>query len=261
MSPTDRFRELAPLAALDALDGEDLLDFQEHLPGCVECQAELAAYGEAAGRLGASVGSVPPPPAVRERVLASIGATTGIRRATSSTPRWWLAALAAAAGLALGLLSAHTRLERMREQTRALEREVDEARREVAQLRDALVEARALRDLVARPESRLTSLAGLKPAPRARGRMIWNAATREAMLLASGLDAAPPGQAYEIWVIGPSSRPLPAGVFQPRADGSALVSLPRVEDTASPRTFAVTLEPATGSASPTGPMVMAGGVS
>jgi len=263
MSPVDRFLELAPLAALDALDGQDFLDFREHVPGCAECQAELAAYEEVAGRMGASVSAVPPPPAVRDRVLASIGAAVGTPRPPRPAPRWWLAALAtaAAAALALDLLATRAELERMQDRAAALERQVEQARQEVSQLRDELVEARSVRDLVARPESRLTSLAGLKPAPEARGRMIWNAATREAVLLASGLDRAAAGKAYEIWVIGPSGQPAPAGVFQPRPDGSAVVPLPKVEDTALPRTFAVTVEPATGSASPTGPMVLAGAVS
>jgi anti-sigma-K factor RskA len=263
MSPVDRFLELAPVAALDALDGQDLLDFREHLPGCAECQAELAAYEAVAGRMGASPDAVPPPPAVRDRVLASVGATAGIPRVARPTQRWWPAALAtvAAVALALGLLATRTRLERMRDRAEALVREVEQARREVSQLQEALEEARSVRDLVARPESRLTLLAGLKPAPEARGRVIWNAATREAVLLVSGLERAPAGKAYEIWVIGPSNQPVPAGVFQPRPDGTAVVSLPPVEDTARARTFAVTLEPAAGSASPTGPMVLAGAVS
>ena len=62
-------------------------------------------------------------------------------------------------------------------------------------------------------------------------------------------------------VIGASARPVPAGVFQPRPDGSAIVSLPRVEDTARPATFAVTLEPEAGSASPTSPILLVGSVS
>jgi anti-sigma-K factor RskA len=265
MTPVDRFRELAPLAALDALDGEDVLDFREHLPGCAECQAELAAYEEVAGRIGSSAGTLPPPPAVRDRVLASAGAARGRPRTARPVPRWWPAALATAAVLAVGLtfslLSARRQLEQMRDRNQALEQEAEQARREVSLLREALVEARAVRDLVASPEARLTSLAGLKPAPHARGRVIWNAATREAILVAFGLDSPPAGKAYEIWVIGPSSRPVPAGLFQPRPDGSALVSLPQVEDTAQPRTFAVTLEPAAGTAAPTGPMVLAGSVS
>jgi anti-sigma-K factor RskA len=37
--------------------------------------------------------------------------------------------------------------------------------------------------------------------------------------------------------------------------------MPRLEDTARPQTFAVTVEPAGGSPAPTGPMVLAGAVS
>jgi len=264
MSPGDRFREMAPLAALDALDGQDLLDFREHLPGCAECQAELAAYEETAGRLGASLGAIPPPPAVRQRVLARVGAAAPAPpRVVQTRTLWWPAALAAAAAVALAfwLESTHSQLEKARQRAAALEQELEQGRREVAQLREALLEAGSVRDLVVHPETRLTSLAGLPPAPQARGRVIWNAATREALLLATGLQKPPEGQAYEAWVIGPSSVPVPAGVFQPRPDGSVLVSLPRVEDTSRPRTFAVTLEPAAGSAKPTGPMVLAGAVS
>jgi len=263
MSSMDRFRELAPLAALHALDGQDLLDFREHLQGCAECQAEMAAYEEVAGRIGASAGVVPPPAGLRDRVLAAAGAAGAAPRPTRAAPRWWPAALAAAAvaGLALGVLATRTQLERLRDRTVSLQREVERAQQEVAQLQEALVEARSVRDLVAHPESRLTVLAGMNPSPAARGRVIWNPATLEAVLLASGLGKAPPGQAYEIWVIGASKRPVPAGVFQPGPDGRVVVSLPRVEDTARPGTFAVSIEPAAGSAAPTGPIVLAGAVS
>lgn len=263
MSPVDRFRELVPLAALDALDGQDLVDFREHLPGCPECQAELAAFGQVAGSLGASVGALPPPPALRDRVLASVGARPGVARAPAAPRRSWPTTLAAAVAVAttLGLVAAGARLGQVRERVEALEGEVEQARREVSQLQEALAEARAVGDILARPESQLTLLAGLETAPRARGRVVWNAGTREAVLLVSGLEAPPAGKAYEIWVIGPSNQPVPAGLFQPRPDGSAVVSLPRVEDTARARTFAVTVEPAVGSAAPTGPMVLAGAVS
>ena len=260
MTTADRFRELVPLAALDALDGQDLLDFQEHLPDCAECQAELAAYEEVADRLATSPGLLPPPPGLRDRVLAGAGVTSS-PRATRAATRWWPAAVAAVLGTTLGVFVTRGQLERLRERTLALQQDVDRAQREVADLQHALVEARSVRDLVARPESRLTLLAGLDPAPGAQGRVIWNAATRDAVLLASGLEKPPAGQAYEIWVIGASKQPVPAGVFQPHPDGTAVVSLPRVEDTARPSTFAVTLEPAAGSATPTGPMVLAGAVS
>jgi anti-sigma-K factor RskA len=270
MTSVDRYRELAPLAALDALDGQDLLDFREHLPGCAECRAELAAYEAVAGRMGASVVPVPPPAGLRGRVLAAVGVTatprpTRLESPPRTAPRLWPAALAAAAalvaGFGLGVVTTRTQLEGLRERTLALQSEVDRAQREVADLQHALVEARTVRDLVARPESRLTIMAGLDPAPGARGRVVWNAATREAVLLASGLAKPPAGQAYEIWVIGESKRPVPAGMFQPAPDGTVVVSLPRVEDIARPATFAITVEPEAGSPAPTSPIVLAGAVS
>lgn len=264
MSASDRYRDLVPLAALGALDGEDDLEFRQHLATCEACGAELAGFARAAAGIGTSLAPVPPPPGLRERVLADVGAPMSPASATrrpSASP--WLAALATAAALVLGLglLATREQLQRERARGRTLEAEAERARREVADLQQALAEARSVRDLVARPDTQLTLLAGLTPAPGARGRAIWNASTREAVLIASGLQAPPPGKAYEVWVIGESKRPVPAGVFTPAADGTALVHLPRVEETARPRTFAVTLEPAAGSAAPTGLMVLAGAVS
>jgi anti-sigma-K factor RskA len=264
MSAEDRFRELAPLFALGALDGEDLAAFEAHVVGCAGCRAEVSAYTEVAGRIGASVPPVPPPAALRARVLAAAGAAAGpthvVRRRAVA---WWPAGLAAAAALVLGvgLLISRVQVQRTRERVASLEAEVEQTQRQVSQLRLQLGQAQAVRDLVARPGSRLTLLAGLQPAPQARARVVWDADSREAVLLASGLQAPPAGRAYEVWVIGASNRPVPAGVFQPAPDGSAVFRLPRVEDTAQPRTFAVTIEPAAGSPAPTGPMVLAGAVS
>jgi anti-sigma-K factor RskA len=264
MSAEDRYRELVPLAALDALDGDEGLEFRRHLEECDACRTELAELERVAGGIGASLAPVPPPPALRDRVLAAAGASR-VPGSAAKRPRAfaWLGTLAAAAALVLALALALTRAQLRREQAhaQALAGQADQARRELADLREALGEARSVRDLVMQPDSRLTLLAGLQPAPGARARVIWNASTREALLIASGLQPPPEGKAYEVWVIGESKPPTPAGVFRPAADGTALVHLPRVDETARPRTFAVTLEPAAGSASPTGPMVLAGAVS
>jgi len=264
MSAEDRYRELAPLAGLDALDGEEAFEFRQHLAACAECRAELAAYETVAGALGTTATPIPPPAGLRERVLAAAGAAAArpVRPPRAGRLRWPGAlAAAAAVALALALLVTRAQLQRERERAQALAGEADWARRALADLQQALAEARSVRDLVAHPDSRLTLLAGLQPAPGARGRVVWSSATREAVLIASGLQRPPEGKAYEVWVIGEANRPVPAGVFQPAPDGTALFRLPRVEETARPRTFAVTLEPAAGSPSPTGAMVLAGAVS
>jgi len=264
VSAEDRYLELVPLAALDALDGDDAVEFRRHLPTCQACRAELEAFERASARIGVDVARVAPPPDLRQRMLAAVGAPVAQPPAARRPPAFpWLGTLAAAAALVLGvgLLATRHQLQRERARAQTLAAEAERAQREVVDLQQALAEARSVRDLVVKPDSQLTRLAGLQPAPGARARVIWNPATREAVLIASGLQAPPPGKAYEVWVIGEAKQPAPAGVFEPAADGTALVHLPRVEETARPRTFAVTLEPAAGSAAPTGEMVLAGAVS
>ena len=115
----------------------------------------------------------------------------------------------------------------------------------------------AFRSLVAQPSTRVATLAGLPAAPTARGRVVWSADRREAVLLTAGLPPAPPGKAYEAWVIA-SGAPVGAGVFRTDSAGAAVHTLPRLEDMTHATTFAVTLEPEAGTAAPTGPMVLAG---
>ena len=90
--------------------------------------------------------------------------------------------------------------------------------------------------------------------------MVWNPATREAVLVASGLDPAPPGKAYAVWVNADGAA-SPAGLFQVEPDGRAAFRLPALEQMTRVRSFSVTLEPASGTPAPTGPVVLAGPVS
>ena len=87
--------------------------------------------------------------------------------------------------------------------------------------------------------------------------MVWNPDQRQAVLLAFGLPPAPPGKAYEAWIIA-SGPPVPAGMFRPDERGRAVHVLPPIDAATRPKTFAVTLEPEAGTTSPTGPMVLAG---
>jgi hypothetical protein len=173
--------------------------------------------------------------------------------------------LAAVALIALGAAFV------FRAQRNAARREVDRARaetetvaarnRDLQQRLDAtqarLERAEAFRWLVAQPTTRVAQLSGLPAAPAAWGRVVWSAERREAILLTAGLPAPPAGKAYEAWLIG-AGGPVPAGVFHPDNIGNAVHTLARTEDVAHAKTFAVTLEPEGGTATPTGPMVLAG---
>jgi len=80
----ERLVELAPLAALGALDGEDRSSFERELLTSPALAAELAAFEELVGRLARETAPVPPPPAVRRRVLEAAGPRPGARGAESS---------------------------------------------------------------------------------------------------------------------------------------------------------------------------------
>ncbi|HEY8148218.1 MAG TPA: anti-sigma factor [Vicinamibacteria bacterium] len=185
-----------------------------------------------------------------------------------SHPRW-LAGLATGAAVAFGvglIFTVHQRdaARREVEQLRGAQDAAEARVREVNQERDALLRRLAweasLRDLVAQPEARTVALAGQGRATGARGRVIWNPATREAVLVASGLDPAPPGRTYELWVMADGA-PVPAGAIPVEPDGRAAFRLPALEQTSRVKTFVVTLEPVSGSPAPTGPAILSGPVS
>jgi hypothetical protein len=267
----DRFLELAPLAALGVLDGADLVEFRAHVAGCAACQAEFRAHEDVAGLLGLAVNAVPPPRALRARVLGAIAAPAGRPVALPPPPsRPWWPALAAAAAVVLALAGGYLAGSRGR----------DEARRELARLqadreelliqfRTAQAEALTLKvrlaqeakfhDLLANGDTQTTRLAALAPAPGAQARVVWNGSVKQTVVVATGLQPPPPGKAYELWVIA-GQKPVPAGLFKADERGRAVVTLPWLDDTVRVKTFAVTLEPEAGMPAPTGPMVLAGNV-
>ena len=248
MSPNhDLFGELAAAYALGSLDTDDLRHFQAHLAaGCVECERLLAGYGEAL------VGPAddlrrPPPSRVKRDLMARVG-----RRPRSAASRFWpglrwAASVAVAAGLLASVVATYVsgryeaRLGLMAREAAALREEVGQQRLALALLQD--------------PATQVVPLAGLEPSPRARGRMIWNE-QEGGVFVTADLPPAPPEKAYELWAIV-GTTPLPAGIFTVDAEGKG--SLRVAPLTGAPRVdrFAVTLEPAQGVPSPTGPMYLA----
>jgi anti-sigma-K factor RskA len=98
--------ELVPLYALDALEGQERLDFESHLDGCPDCRAELDGYRDVAA------GLVPDGPADDEtwdRIRESITGESTVVRLDERRPGgiWpWVAGVAAAAAVVLGLVLA-----------------------------------------------------------------------------------------------------------------------------------------------------------
>jgi anti-sigma-K factor RskA len=153
--------ELSAAYALDALDGDDRREFEEHLTHCAECRDAVASFQEAASNLAFGAEMPPPPPELKGRILEQA------RRERSNVipmkRRWALpaaatvAAVAASAAIVLGIWA--------------------------ASLHDELGQ---------RPEA--------VPISGASGSLIVTH-DNEATLVVRDLPPAPAGKTYEAWVI------------------------------------------------------------
>jgi len=69
----ENWLELAGVYAADALDGEDLTEFEAHLAaGCSLCQARIRETHEALAGISDSLEPISPAPAVKEKILERI---------------------------------------------------------------------------------------------------------------------------------------------------------------------------------------------
>lgn len=236
--------------ALGALDGEELRQFEAHLAsGCPSCERHITETRETLTLLPRSLEPIDPPPGVRARLLNQIVAERARPGGRRQGPLWW--GMGVGAAVAAGLLIAlGWNLSATRQEMERLQARVAALRAEVAQKEETL-------RLLADPGVRLVSLAGLAASPGASGRLLWNPVTRTGLLVTAGLPPVPPGRAYELWAIA-GKEPVPAGVFTVEPGGRALLRLPPLPEAKAYEKFAVTLEPAGGVQTPTGPMHLLG---
>lgn len=214
----DDVHALTAAYALHALDPEEEREFEEHLRGCEQCRTELAELRESAAALAYAADGPAPPPALRERVLEAARTDNVValpRRRMAAYVAGAAAAAAIAVAVPLGLWA--------------------------DSLSEELDRERAASAILADPGARSVALEG------ANGRLVVSA-TREAALVVSGLERAPEGKDYEIWVVQ-GDRALPSGLFDGE-DGRDVVRLERLVPAGA--TVAVTLEREGGVDSPTG---------
>ena len=83
-----------------------------------------------------------------------------------------------------------------------------------------------------------------------QGKAIYVRDRASLIFLASNLPALPPTKAYELRLVPTSGAPIPAGVFKPDAQGSAIVINPPLPAGVEAKTFAITVEREQGSLCP-----------
>lgn len=279
----ERFRELIEKLLLWDLDPAEES----------ELEAELAVRGGGGdadiGRLREAIAAVAltappasPPPALRERLLARVGAAGMQVRLDDRRPpsaaedaageaaggpaptdrRPWIAAalLAALLALLLGVWNV-----KLREDLAAARGELAEARTDLERANGVERRADSLAaaaEAYRRDVDALTSrggsarnLTGTAEQPAASGRVFLDRRTGRAILFAFDLPVLPPDAVYELWAIR-DGRPQGVATFAPRAPGVERVELRNPEALEDADALAVTIEPAPGTSAPTGRMVL-----
>ena len=109
------------------------------------------------------------------------------------------------------------------------------------------------------PDAQRVTLTTSKTPPAPTAHTVYLADRGALVMEASHLQPVPAGKAYELWVIPASGgAPIPAGTFRPNSEGYASVVLPRIPSGVPAKAFGITVENASGSASPTLPIVLSG---
>jgi hypothetical protein len=228
----EELRDQYELYAMGAASDPERGEIQEHLDrGCEVCTAGVKRARLLVARLGAAAPPAAPSPHLRRRILASVGSG---KRGYGLAP--WLAFAASlfmVAALYFG------------SRQRSAEEEIAALR---VQMREQSVQLTRLNEAMAIMNSPNTREAAFGTG--AKGKVFVNPAGG-VLLMASNLWPAPPGKAYEMWIIPKGGKPAPAGMFQSNPDGTAMHV--QTGTVAADVTVAVTLENETGAAQPTSP--------
>lgn len=252
MNHDEAFAELGALA-LGALDAAATRAVEAHILECAVCSAEMDALRMALSELP------PTPPSrvfnpgssndIRSRLVAR--AENADKAARTSVP-WRLIAMAASLALvATGWGYARERSKRTEveklytqrlEETANLESEVRDKDSRIAAITGPSVSVMEM------------SATGIN-APTAR--MFWDRATNKWTVFAHGLAQPKAGRAYELWLVT-ADKKIPAGVFKPSKDGSAVFTATYALRPEDLKAIAVTEEPEAGVEAPTGPIILLG---
>lgn len=211
--------------ALDEVEGEL---FEDHLATCPECQAEVDSFRETAV-LMAETTSVPPPPALRDRLLADIATVRPLPPVVTSIHsrrrRRFPALVAAAAAVAVigggaVVVSSWNNDETSQQQVSATQ--------QVIRASDAKKVELSLDD-------------------GADATLVRSASMGKAVLITKDMPAAPTGKVYQMWLQNDAGAMVPAGLMPKGPDQEVLLE----GDAGTATAVGITVEPAGGSSVPT----------
>jgi anti-sigma-K factor RskA len=260
MSGHEQFAEDLALYALDALEGEDRANLEEHLATCGACRLELEQLRGDGAMLALSVLGPKPPQRSRQRLLdamAKESVPTLWQKARKDGPpsarRSWWGFLGWAATAAVIVFAAS-----LWKENAALRQNVSTLRAAFGQQTLELDQARSVASAITDPRGQHFTLVAMKTPPQPQGKAFYLRNRSSLLFVANNMPALPPQKAYELWLIPVQGAPIPAGVFKPDAHGSATMVNPPLPAGTEAKAFAITVEKEAGATTPTMPIVMMG---
>ncbi len=263
------------LYALHALDPDETAVIERHLGGCEQCTLQVAEARGDIALVALSVDQVPPPSGAEQRLMeriASIAPATSQTKSVGTTsevapnlvsfhravqPRrsrwpvilpWAIAAGASVVAISLGV------------QNRGLNDTISAETALLNTVSSKASHAQQIVDALNSPHAQRVTLTAVKHAAEPTGQAIYLADRGALLFQANNLKPLEKGKTYELWVIPADGKaPVAAGIFQPDQAGYASVVLPTLPPGIAAKAFGVTIEKDGGAATPTMPIILAGG--
>jgi anti-sigma-K factor RskA len=267
--------------ALGQLSQDDRRDVERHVRECDACATELRDLTLVMEGLALSVDPVTPPPALKQRVLASLARqpqapprstaesnvvtmpTHGVKVRRGIHPGWLAAAALVILGLGTALYSSIATRRLLVDDVQQAQSAAADAQTMVVELRRELDQYAGQADLavsiLTASDMQSVPMAGREDATGSTARAYWSP-TRGLLIVANDLPVPPPGRIYQVWIIG-GGMPVSAGLLGERGSGRGMLIAPPPGGFAGgPVTVAVTDEPPGGLAAPTGMIRLAGSI-
>lgn len=253
----ERMEEKAALHVLGALTPQEAREFKRAMQADAELKNFVAGLTTATGALAGALPLVEPPPQLRAKILAQVGAPQKIislperKRGLFSWLPWSLATCLAVLCLVLFAQDSQLRKQVGAQAQRIssldqLAQSLAAATNDLQRAVFALQETNRLANLKI---AMLNSL--VADAPKTVAVTLWDDAKQEGVFVVQNLKTLPADRDYQLWVLDNGTTPVDAGVFHVDANGGVRVEFKARLPIKVAGKFAVTEEAKGGVASPT----------
>jgi anti-sigma-K factor RskA len=239
MSDSVHVIELLPAYALGILEPEEAARVAEHLVGCASCRAELRSFQAVTDQLGLAAPEVMPPAELKRQILGLLQTSAP---APEEEPRhsWWqqLAGWFQQGAPAWGIASLILVVALV-----------------ITNLWWWQQQMQPEQDFVTHGGMQVVAMAGTEAAPEATGTLVISEDGEYGTLIVDGLPSLGEDSTYQLWLIRDGQR-TSGGLFSVNPEGYGALWISSPEPLSSYSAFGITLEPAGGSAGPTGDKVL-----